>query len=92
MHWKVEGGGEVGQERTLPRDLTLPLPLPLPNSTFRGKVVPAALWATGLIMKGELYETIIWNHKESDTTEQLSLLPEVTVFFPFLLCVLEACQ
>ena len=38
-----EGGGEVGQERTLPRDLTLPLPLP--NSTFRGKVVPAAIWA-----------------------------------------------
>ena len=60
MHWKVEGGGEVGQERTLPRDLTLPLPLPLPlpNSTFRGKVVPAALGATGLIMKGELYEII----------------------------------
>lgn len=56
MHWEVEGGGEVGQERTLPRDLTLPLSLP--NSTVRSRVVPAALWATGLIMKGELYEII----------------------------------
>ena len=37
-------------------------------------------------------DCIVHGITESDTTERLSLLSEVTVFFPFLLCVLEACQ
>lgn len=42
----------VKQEGTLPRDLALPLT----SFAFMAKTVPTALWATGLTMKGELYE------------------------------------
>lgn len=53
-----EGGGLVEQEGTLPRALALPLT----SSAFLGKAVLVALWATGLLMKGELDE-IVWRLK-----------------------------
>lgn len=39
------------KEGTLPKTLALSL-----SSAFMGKAVPAAIWANGLIMKGEWYE------------------------------------
>ena len=49
-----EGGSLVEQEGTLPRALALPLT----SSAFLGKGVLAALWDTGLLMKGELDEIV----------------------------------
>lgn len=50
-----EGGGSlVEQEGILPKALALPLS----SSAFMGKTVPSALWANGLIMKGEWYEIV----------------------------------